>query len=264
MFNWFSLKLCHYVLFKHKIIAFMKPFVVANWKANANLKILKELKYDPDVIEVALACPSLYSTIVRDKMEPYIKLCAQDCSRFNTGRYTGETPAVLLKDVGVEYVIIGHCERRINFNEDAEILATKVQNALQYGLKVVYCIGESREDRENGTYLHVLYNQFFTAIGKDKTVDIAYEPVWSIGTGALPSPAEVQDIFKNIRKWADSINLNARILYGGSVSLQTIKDFKDIEGLDGFLLGSLSLSDDLPVFLKSYEQHVQAKSKKSN
>lgn len=231
----------------------MLPFIVGNWKANVNLDVLEDIKYDPDVLEVAIACPNLYFDDVRSRINDYVKVCGQDCSKFGEGAYTGESPAQFLKNKGIEYVIIGHSERRKYFNEDSDVLALKVQHALQAKLNIIFCIGEDRADREGKIYLNVLYNQFFSVVGKDITITIAYEPVWSIGTGILLDPHELQEIIKHIRKWADSINVKVRVLYGGSVKRSTIKDFRDVQGLDGYLVGGSSLTNELIQIISDYE-----------
>ncbi|KAF9763232.1 Triosephosphate isomerase [Nosema granulosis] len=231
----------------------MKPFVVANWKANKNMDILKDINYNSDLFEVAIACPNLLIDDVRSKTKPYIKLCSQDCSKFNVGAYTGETPAKFLKEKGVEYVIIGHSERRNYFHEDSEILTMKAQNAFNAGLKVIYCIGEYRVDREHNRHLNVLYNQFFSVVAKDISITIAYEPIWAIGTGAVLEPKDMEEVIKNIRKWAKSINVNVRVLFGGSVDKHTIRRFRRIKGLDGYLVGGNSLNPEFTEIIRRFE-----------
>lgn len=242
----------------------MLPFIVGNWKASVNLEMLKDVKYDHNVLEVGVACPDLYVDEVRSRIENYVKICGQNCSKFDEGAFTGETPARFLKNKGVEYVIIGHSERRKCFGEDSDVLALKVQHALQAKLDIIYCIGEDRADREGKNYLNVLYNQFFSVVGKDINITIAYEPVWSIGTGSLLDPNELQEIIKNIRKWADSINVKVRILYGGSVKKSTLKDFRNLKGLDGYLIGSRSLTNEFIEIIKEYEKIVKDFSESSN
>ncbi|EOB13685.1 Triosephosphate isomerase [Nosema bombycis CQ1] len=237
----------------------MKPFVVANWKANESLEVLENLEFNKELMEVAIAPPNIYIDDVRNKVESHIKIASQDSSKFGEGPFTGETPARLLKKKGVDYVIIGHSERRLHFNENTEILSIKVRQVIQAGMRVILCIGESDSDINEEDRLKMLYTQFFSAVGKNIEIDIAYEPVWSIGTGVTPDPKKICETIKTIRDWCKGINVTGRILYGGSVSSQNVDKFIDVEGCDGFLLGNKSLTSDFHEILKKIEAYILQK-----
>ncbi|EOB13686.1 Triosephosphate isomerase [Nosema bombycis CQ1] len=239
----------------------MKPFILGTWKANEGMNMLEGLTYNPDIIEVCIAPPDIYMDDVRKNSPPHLKLASQNCSKFKEGPFTGETPASLLKKKGVEYVIIGHCERRLNFNENSEVLTLKIRRGLEAGLRVILCLGENCLDIEGVNRMSILYRQFFSTVGKDVTIDIGYIPVWSIGTGIAPSPKDLEETFRNLRKWADSINVKGRILYGGSLSSQNIENYLNIKGCDGFMLGNMSLVDDFHEVLKIIQDSVTKKNK---
>ena len=206
----------------HRVIKFYKGF-----KKNRFIKIIY--------------CPP--STLIRPMSKKLkdsrIEVGAQNChENENYGAFTGSINSKMLKDVGAKYVIIGHSENRQR-GESNKKINNKIKSVLKSGLKVIFCIGEtSQEKRKKKTY-QVLNNQIKTGLDKvknKKNIIIAYEPVWSIGTGLIPKSNELIKIITFIKKRYK----NLKVLYGGSVNSKNINELKLIENIDGFLIGGAS------------------------
>ncbi len=206
----------------HRVIKFYKGF-----KKNRFIKIIY--------------CPP--STLIRPMSKKLkdsrIEVGAQNChENENYGAFTGSINSKMLKDVGAKYVIIGHSENRQR-GESNKKINNKIKSVLKSGLKVIFCIGEtSQEKRKKKTY-QVLNNQIKTGLDKvknKKNIIIAYEPVWSIGTGLIPKSNELIKIITFIKKKYK----NLKVLYGGSVNSKNINELKLIENIDGFLIGGAS------------------------
>jgi triosephosphate isomerase len=237
-----------------------KSLIAGNWKMyktpaesiNFVSELVKDLKdyNDRDI----LICPpftSLYpvSQIIKGSK---IKLGAQNVYFENEGAYTGEISPLMLKDIGVEYVICGHSERRNIFKETDEMINRKVKKVIETGMNAILCVGEKLEEREKGQTFEVVENQIKNCLeGFDKMENlvIAYEPVWAIGTGktALPSQAEEVHIF--IREligkmYNNEIAENLIILYGGSVKPENIDQLMKEKDIDGVLVGGACLKID--------------------
>lgn len=183
-----------------------------------------------------------------------LKICAQDCHFEESGSFTGDISAAMLKKVGCEYVIIGHSERRANHHESNEIIAKKIAAAVKQNLTPILCVGESKEIRDLGKHLHFVYQQIMQSLADIKTekLVIAYEPIWSIGTGLTPTSEQIAEMSKLIKKifaekFSDKIT-QPFILYGGSVTSQNSGEILKIAGIDGLLVGKASL--DANEFLK--------------
>jgi triosephosphate isomerase len=183
-----------------------------------------------------------------------IKLGAQNCSYAQNGAYTGEISADMLKDIGLEYVILGHSERRSLFGETNEIVNKKAKLAISKGLKVIICVGENLLERKENRTFEVIKSQLINCIdGLDfNYLVIAYEPVWAIGTGNTATPEQVEEVHAFIRKVISenlstcgqeefSIENDIRILYGGSVNSTAIEGLMKCENVDGGLVGGASL-----------------------
>lgn len=238
-----------------------KPLIVANWKCNPTTK--KEAEelldsvdqgVDTDKAEVVICPPFVYLKTDLSKC----KLGAQNCYFEEKGAFTGETSVLMLKDLGVEYVIVGHSERRKYFNETDELVNKKVKSVLESGLNPILCIGETQEQRDSGRTESVLRNQLEKALinlptYELKNLAIAYEPIWAIGTGKPCDPEEAQKISLLIKKIISklcnsSLSKSIRILYGGSVNSKNAKPFVKKAGLQGLLVGGASL--DAKEFIK--------------
>ncbi len=175
-----------------------------------------------------------------------IKLGGQDCHQQDKGAFTGEISAKMLKDSGAWYVILGHSERRQYCQESDQIIATKITAAVKQDLVPILCIGESKEQREQGIYCDFIVNQLQNSLPKDLAINrliVAYEPVWSIGSGVIPTIAEIEEI-ADLIKTELSKNKNItelQIIYGGSVSAQNAQEILLARNIDGFLVGGASL-----------------------
>ncbi|KAF5140641.1 triosephosphate isomerase [Vairimorpha ceranae] len=230
----------------------MKPIVVGNWKANKNFEVFNKIPSNLNNIEVAIALPHIYIPQTVNYSKHHISISGQDCSKFESGPYTGETPSSFLKENHAKYVIIGHSERRRYFYENSSDFTTKINNALAAGLGVIYCIGENSLERESNEYMKVLYDQFFSVVGQGIKIDIAYEPVWAIGSGIIPKKEEISEVIEHIQRWSRSINVSGRILYGGSVSYDNIELLHSINKLKGFLIGGISLKTEFVDICEKY------------
>jgi len=178
-------------------------------------------------------------------------VCPQNCSVTGCGAYTGETSVEQLQLLGVSWVLLGHSERRELYGETDALLAKKLACCLKRGQKVVYAIGEKKDERESGRTREVLVSQL-TPIKHmlfPKTVVIAYEPVWAIGTGLVATPAMAQETHKEIREWiAENVSeycaATIRIQYGGSANAKNAPDLSAQPDIDGFLVGGASLKPE--------------------
>ncbi len=236
-----------------------KPLIAGNWKMHNNLaetiELLNGLKrelLDFDGVDI-LACPTY--TVLSDAkdilLDSNIKLGAQDLYWEEKGAFTGEISAAMIKDVGCEFVIIGHSERRKYFQETNDSVNKKLNAALTQELTPIVCVGETLAEREEDKTTEVIKDQLAQGL-KDVTAEnilklvIAYEPVWAIGTGKTATPQQAQQIHKFIRDWLkDTYDFDTaeqvRILYGGSVKPSNIKDLMKEPDVDGGLVGGASL-----------------------
>lgn len=177
-----------------------------------------------------------------------ISLGAQDCHFAKNGSFTGDVSAKMLKEVGCEYVILGHSERRENHFETNEIITKKIYSVLSENLTPIICVGESKEIREQNLHLEFIEKQIIESISPDQSFDkliIAYEPIWSIGTGIIPDRFQILEVANLVQKlFTTKFQQNAKkyyLLYGGSVNSKNSDEILDIEGIDGLLVGKASL-----------------------
>jgi len=236
-----------------------KPFLAANWKMNKTIseteeflsQFISEVKNERDR-DIVIAPPftSLLSASERIR-DTHIILAAQDMFYEEKGAYTGEISPVMLVDIGCQYVIIGHSERRQIFGEIDEIVNRKIKAAKKAGLGVIFCIGETLEERETGKTFHVLEREIEKGLNGSidpvKTV-IAYEPIWAIGTGKTATPEQAQEVHAYIREKLEILYGNKAdelcILYGGSVTPDNIDSLMACDDIDGVLVGGASLKVD--------------------
>jgi triosephosphate isomerase len=236
-----------------------KKIVAGNWKMNKNLAETKtllselstKLKTSSEAaIIVAPTFTNLYNAT--EILKPSgITVAAQNMHEAESGAYTGEISADMLKSIGVETVILGHSERRAYFGETDELLASKVNTALQYKMTIIFCFGEELQDRKSDTHFSVveqqLKNGLFHINKADwKDVVLAYEPVWAIGTGETASPEQAQEMHAFIRKtiansYDQEIADEVSILYGGSVKPNNAQEIFAKTDVDGGLIGGASL-----------------------
>jgi triosephosphate isomerase len=239
-----------------------KPFIAGNWKMNKtvleSIDLVKQLKTDlsrVEGVEVAVAPPFTALYAVRKELEGSpIQLAAQNLFWEEKGAFTGEIAPIMLKEVGCHYVILGHSERRQFFGETDETVNRKTRATLKQGLKVIFCIGETLKEREEGKTFAVIERQVtggLKDISKEemRSVVVAYEPVWAIGTGKTASPEQAEEVHRFIRKkleelYSREIAEGVRIQYGGSVTPENVKGLMGQENIDGALVGGASLKSE--------------------
>ncbi|KAI0266353.1 triose phosphate isomerase [Gloeopeniophorella convolvens] len=236
-------------------------FVGGNFKMNpatreakrALVKTLNEANLDPQT-EVVVAPPSLYLIPVLESLRKDVKVAAQNSHAKTQGAFTGEVSPAQLKDAGIPYVILGHSERRTLFGETSAIVAEKTRAALDAGLSVILCVGETLAEREAGRTQQVVEEQLQAAVallspGDWSRTVVAYEPVWAIGTGKVATAAQAQEVHADTRKYLASVVSPAvaestRIIYGGSVTAANCKELSTQADIDGFLVGGASLKPE--------------------
>ena len=246
-----------------------KPIIAGNWKLNNDTKTTREfltkLKDKLKDTEVdAVICPTFtsLSTAIDILKDTDVKVGAQNMHWENSGAYTGEISGEMLMELGVEYVIIGHSERRQYFAETDDTVNKKVLKALHLGLIPIMCVGESLEERQKGLQEDVVTNQVRKGL-QDVTeeqvskVVIAYEPIWAIGTGETATSEQAEEVCKWIRETIEKlytveVSEKVRIQYGGSVKASNIKELMSMPNIDGALVGGASLKMDF-VDLVKYE-----------
>lgn len=217
---------------------------------------LKGLVADSTGVEIIVAPPFTALSAVHNVIaESNIHLSAQDVFWEGSGAFTGEVSAPMLKDVGCDYVIIGHSERRQYFGETNERVNRKVKAALAHGLKPIICVGEQLEEREAGRTETVIENHVTGGIAGLSACDmlasvIAYEPVWAIGTGKTATPAQAQEVHNFIRglltnAYSDEVASRICIQYGGSVKPENAAELMAQPDVDGALVGGASLEAEL-------------------
>tara|TARA_S200000501_G_scaffold376482_1_gene431551 strand:- start:165 stop:887 length:723 start_codon:yes stop_codon:yes gene_type:complete len=224
-------------------------YFIANWKMFGDLNSLKSINkvnkffrtYNKNKSTKIIFCPpnTLISPMSKLLKKSKIEVGAQNChEQENYGAFTGSINSSMLKNVGAKYVIIGHSENRYTGDTD-KLINHKIKSSLKSGLKVIFCIGETLIQKRKKITKQVLNKQIKLGLNaiKDKSkVLIAYEPVWSIGTGLIPKS---DDLFNTIYFIKNKIK-NSKVLYGGSVNPKNIIDLKSIKNIDGFLIGGAS------------------------
>lgn len=236
-----------------------QKIVAGNWKMHKNAEetedLLNELidKLPNDVEAQVIVAPTFINLASAvDHLEfTNIAVAAQNMSQFESGAYTGEISADMLKSIGVNIVIIGHSERRAYFHETDFILADKVTTALSHNMTVIFCFGEELKDRQNNQHFNIVENQLRDGLFhiKDKNweqIVLAYEPVWAIGTGETASPEQAQEMHRFIRetvrqRFGSTIAEDVSILYGGSVKPENAKEIFSKPDVDGGLIGGAAL-----------------------
>ncbi len=219
--------------------------IIGNLKMNFGLEEIKEYASKLDNSGLII-CPS-YPYLNIFNQNGY-NVCAQNVSEYDNGPYTGEVSATQLSSLNVNYVLIGHSERRHVFKESQETINKKIVKAIENNLKVIYCIGETREEREKKLIFDVLKEQldclYLVKDNLDKII-IGYEPVWAISDGInpgiTPQNEEIEEVNNYINDYfKEKYQIKVPILYGGSVNLKNIESLKKIKSHDGFLIGGAS------------------------
>jgi len=238
-----------------------KQIAAANWKMNCTIQQANDLidgliKENISIIgdrEVVLAVPFPYLMMAKEKLKnsPGFKIAAQNCYTQSSGAFTGEISAVMLQSIGVDYVVVGHSERREIFGENNTMVAQKTDACFANNLKPIFCCGEPLQIREAETQNAYVETQikeglFHLTGAQLENFVIAYEPIWAIGTGKTASSQQAQDMQAHIRnifkgKYGDGIAESISILYGGSVKANNAKEIFEKPDVDGGLVGGASL-----------------------
>ncbi|MCX8080486.1 MAG: triose-phosphate isomerase [Bacteroidia bacterium] len=239
--------------------------IIGNWKMNFTLQdvhvyfaeLNEKFGFSSPEFDFSLAVPYPFIFPVIDFLDTldlknHIKVGAQDCSSFtHPGAYTGEVSAEMIASCGADFVIIGHSERRKLLNENSIILKKKIELAIKATLDIIYCVGETREERSKGLAFQIIEQQLTEVLkglhfGQSNLM-IAYEPVWAIGTGESASPEQANEMHAFIRSILTNIQLdhdNTKIIYGGSFNAKNASDLLSQPNIDGALIGTASLKPD--------------------
>ncbi|EYE92977.1 triose-phosphate isomerase TPI1 [Aspergillus ruber CBS 135680] len=232
-------------------------FIGGNFKMNgvadsitSIVNNLNSAKLDPNA-EVVISPPAPYLSLARQVANDNIGVAAQNVFDKPNGAFTGEISVEQLQDLKINWTLVGHSERRVLLKESDEFIAKKVKAAVDGGLGVIFCIGETLEERESNSTIAVVTRQLNAAakeLSKEQwaKVVIAYEPVWAIGTGKVATTEQAQEVHAAIRKWlGEAISAeaadNTRVIYGGSVSEKNCRELAKENDVDGFLVGGASL-----------------------
>ena len=255
-----------------------RQYVVGgNWKSNGTKEFidsfpgetLNPADFDPTMMDVCLAPADIHLTMAQDKFDSKLNVMAQDVSQYGMGAYTGNVSAEMLVEIGVQWTLTGHSERRSLFHESDEDIATKTKYALDKGMTVMLCIGESLEERESGKTDDVNARQLKAVAdvlddSDWERVIIAYEPVWAIGTGKVATKEQAQETHAAIREWlAENVSAEhagkTRILYGGSVKAANCGELIGQPDIDGFLVGGASMLPDFKEIIETAWADYQGK-----
>ena len=231
------------------------PYIVGNWKMNGSRAMLAEARAIDRAaarfpqVQVALAPPATLINAMREAVQD-IGVGGQDCHVKASGAFTGDVSAAMLADAGADFTIVGHSERRAMHGESDSIVRAKAEAAQASGLAVILCVGETEAQRDSGQAEDVVAGQLDGSLPRGDDVaaqlSVAYEPVWAIGTGRIPSVKDVRAMHKAIRARLIAIYGEAggevRILYGGSVNAENAVQLLAVENVGGALVGGASLT----------------------
>ena len=228
-------------------LSHFSSFFVANWKLNGSFEFINNffssLNIDKSTKKcVAICAPYIYLNYLDVKRNDFY-LGAQDCSCFEEGAYTGEVSAKMLNEVGVNFCIVGHSERRQYFNESNIIVKQKAIRLIENNIIPIICIGETLDEKNNNKTQNVLKNQLEESVPESSNqfnTIIAYEPIWAIGTGLTPSLEEIENAHRYIKNLNKKL-FNFKIIYGGSVNSKNSKLISKIDIVNGALIGGASL-----------------------
>lgn len=239
-----------------------KPIIAGNWKMYKTLLeakdfalALKEKQVDSGKVDAVICAPPLFlEQLVQATKDSFISIGAQTMHEEKEGAFTGEVSAHQLQDLGVNYVVIGHSERRQYFNETDASVQKKVQAAFEHNLTPIICVGETLEEREQNETVNIVSAQVMAALEglSEENVEnsvIAYEPIWAIGTGKTATADDANDVCQAIREtildgFGEEVANSVRIQYGGSVKPENIEELLSKEHIDGALVGGASLQVD--------------------
>lgn len=242
----------------------MSYIAAANWKMNgleADLEAFAAIT--PKDTSVILCPPATMIAPCRSALPDHIALGGQNCHEAATGAHTGEISPQMLRAAGCEYVILGHSERRLDQNESSVFIARKVQNAWEAGLIAILCVGETQSERDTGATIKILQEQLSLSLPDGAHFDntlIAYEPVWAIGTGRIPTSNQIEEAHHEIdRHLQNTRGVSLRILYGGSMKPSNAAEIIAIKGVHGGLIGGASLkASDFAQIIRAFDEEARA------
>lgn len=232
-----------------------RKLAAGNWKMNglaeslAELDALAKAHPEPSVDMLITPPATLIDRAAKQTADHPLAIGGQDCHTNETGAHTGDISAQMIKDAGGTYVLTGHSERRTDHRETDDMVRAKTRAALAAGLIAVVCVGETLEEREAANMLEIIAGQLASSlpdvITGENTV-IAYEPVWAIGTGKIPTPDQIGEVHDYIRsrlekRYGEGVGRSIRILYGGSVKASNAAEIFGVSNVDGALVGGASL-----------------------
>ncbi|WP_169684286.1 triose-phosphate isomerase [Rhizobium sp. 57MFTsu3.2] len=232
----------------------MRKLIAGNWKMNGLASSLAEIEALKGITGTAacdiVVCPP-FTLIEKASVRSNgsnIAIGAQDCHAHISGAYTGDVSAEMVADVGARFVIIGHSERRVLHHETDTTVSSKVTTAHKAGLTAIICVGETRSERDEGRAVEIIDGQLRGSIpagASSSNIAIAYEPVWAIGTGLIPTLEQIEEIHASIRRMLEERlgedGRKVRILYGGSVKASNAADILRVANVNGALVGGASL-----------------------
>jgi len=235
----------------------MQQYIIGNWKMNGTkveakklaASFLKRIQEATRPLPHVILCPSYpyLSTVVEVLKGSVIQVGAQDVHPERAGPFTGDVSVTQLVDVGCKYVLVGHSERRRHHFETSHLIRRKIEASIQGGLRPVLCIGETAEERKSGKALHIIANQLLSDLPETfntHQIMIAYEPLWAIGTGEVPTGEQIEEVMGLIKhELASRMGGGALVptLYGGSVTAQNAAAILELAHVDGLLVGGASL-----------------------
>ena len=258
----------------------MKKLIAANWKMNKTadeavsfVKEFREITKDDKNADIVICPPfTALQAVANEIKTTNIKLGAQNMHHESSGAFTGEISPLMLKELGCQYVILGHSDRREIFMENNELINKKIIAALEHGLKPILCVGENLEQRKNGKTKEVLENQLKNClenIGKNQIlkINIAYEPIWAISKGnpnhKAATAQDAEEGHKFIRSviarmYDNNAAKNSRIIYGGSMKPENAKELLSMPNIDGGLVGNASLNPKsfAEIILAAEQHHI--------
>ncbi len=245
-------------------------YIAGNWKMNTTKKealdLVTELLNEGSFKNKVLIAPpyTLLDAISNAVKGTNLILGAQNMSTHESGAHTGEVSVLMLRDLGVDTVILGHSERRSIYGESDQIINTKIKLALKHNLNIIFCVGETLEERENGLAEKVVTDQIINGLEgvSDSDMDsitVAYEPVWAIGTGKTSTPEDADSIHRIIRNKIEAIyskNVSEKLIiqYGGSVKPSNVKELMAKENIDGALVGGAALKAETFIPIMEYNK----------
>ncbi|KAH7162364.1 triose-phosphate isomerase [Dactylonectria estremocensis] len=244
-----------------------KFFVGGNFKMNGSVSSIKDIVANlnhstlDENTQVVVSPPALYLSLVRETIRDDIEVAAQNVYDKPNGAFTGEISVSQLKDSNINWVILGHSERRTILGESDDVVSSKTKYATENGLSVIWCCGESLEQREAGKTIEVVSAQLDSLkaqISDWSKIVIAYEPIWAIGTGKVATTEQAQEVHKAIRDYLRTVGSQVadetRILYGGSVNEKNCGELTSQPDIDGFLVGGASLKPAFVDIINSKKQ----------